>query len=45
MAKKWVCCVCNYVYDGEIEFEKLDDDYVCPICGVDKSFFELRDVD
>ena len=45
MAKKWVCCVCNYVYDGEIDFEKLGDDYVCPICGVDKSFFELRDVE
>lgn len=45
MAKKWVCCVCNYVYDGDIDFEKLGDDYVCPICGVDKSFFELKDIE
>lgn len=42
--KKWVCTVCNYVYEGEIEFEKLDDDYICPICGVDKSYFELKEV-
>ena len=42
--KKWVCTVCNYVYDGEVEFEKLDDDYICPICGVDKSYFELKEV-
>ena len=45
MAKKWVCTVCNYVYDGDIPFEKLPDDYVCPLCGVDKSFFEEREVD
>ena len=36
--------VCNYVYDGEIPFEKLPDDWVCPLCGVDKSFFEEREV-
>lgn len=45
MAKQWVCTVCNYVYDGDVPFEKLDDDYICPICGVDKSFFELRDIE
>lgn len=44
MEKKWVCTVCNYVYDGETPFEELGDDYVCPLCGVDKSFFEQRDV-
>ena len=44
MAKKWVCCVCNYVYDGDIDFENLGEDYVCPICGVDKSFFELKEI-
>lgn len=43
MAKQWVCTVCNYVYDGETPFEELPDDYVCPVCGVDKSFFEQRD--
>lgn len=45
MAKQWVCTVCNYVYDGDIPFEELPDDYVCPVCGVDKSYFELRDVE
>ena len=45
MAKQWVCTVCNYVYDGEIPFEELPGDYVCPLCGVDKSYFELRELD
>lgn len=40
--KKWVCTVCGYVYDGEIPFEDLPDDWLCPLCGVDKSFFELQ---
>lgn len=39
--KKYVCSVCGYVYDGEIPFEKLPDDYVCPMCGEPKSSFEL----
>lgn len=38
--KKHVCAVCNWEYDGsEGPFEDLPDDYVCPICGVDKSNF------
>jgi len=41
-AKKWVCTVCNYVYDGDVPFEQLPEDYVCPLCGVDKTFFELQ---
>ena len=40
--KKWVCTVCGYVYDGETPFEELPEDWVCPLCGVDKSFFELQ---
>ena len=32
---KWVCSVCGYVYEGEIPFEDLPDDWVCPLCGVD----------
>ena len=39
--KQWVCVVCGYVYDGDT-FEELPDDWTCPVCGVDKSFFELR---
>lgn len=38
--KKYVCTVCHYEYDGEIPFEELPDDYVCPICGVGKDMFE-----
>lgn len=40
--KKWVCTVCGYVYDGDVPFEDLPEDWVCPLCGVDKSFFELQ---
>jgi len=39
---KWECSACGYVYDEEKEgkkFEDLPDDWVCPVCGVDKSFF------
>ena len=37
--KKYVCSICGYEYDGEIPFEQLDGDYVCPICGVGKDMF------
>ena len=40
--KQWVCVVCGYVYDGDTPFEELPDDWTCPVCGVDKSCFELR---
>jgi len=39
---KWECGAYKYIYDEEKEgtkFEDLPDDYVCPVCGVDKSFF------
>lgn len=49
--KKYICTVCNYVYDpavgdpdGGIEagtaFEDIPDDWVCPECGVEKDMFE-----
>jgi rubredoxin len=48
---KYQCTVCEYVYDPEqgdpdggikpgTPFEKLPDDWVCPVCGADKSDFE-----
>jgi rubredoxin len=48
---KYVCQVCGYVYDpavgdsdGGVEpgtaFENLPEDWVCPVCGADKSAFE-----
>lgn len=42
---KYVCTVCQWVYDEEKEgtkFEDLASDWVCPICGVDKDMFELQ---
>ncbi|MBN2283426.1 MAG: rubredoxin [Deltaproteobacteria bacterium] len=49
--QKYVCSVCGYVYDpaeGDPEanippgtpFEKLPDDWTCPVCGASKDEFE-----
>jgi rubredoxin len=48
--QKYVCGVCGYIYDpekGDTEgnipagtpFEKLPDDWSCPVCGASKSEF------
>jgi flavin reductase (DIM6/NTAB) family NADH-FMN oxidoreductase RutF/rubredoxin len=48
---KYQCTVCGYIYDPKLgdpdggiapgtPFEKLPDDWVCPICGAQKSQFE-----
>lgn len=37
--KHWICKVCGYVYDGDIPFEDLPEDWVCPLCGVGKDEF------
>ena len=50
--KKYICTVCQWVYDPEIgdpeqgiepgvAFENLPDDYVCPLCSVGKDEFEV----
>ena len=50
---KWEC-PCGYIYDpmeGDIEnnipsetpFEDLPDDWVCPLCGAEKEYFEKLD--
>lgn len=36
---KWVCQICGYVYDGDIPFEQLPEDWKCPLCGHPKSDF------
>lgn len=36
----WQCTICHYVYDGDVPFEELPDDYVCPICHQPKAAFE-----
>ena len=40
-SKKWVCSICQYVYDDKIPFEDLDASWRCPFCGVSKEMFEL----
>lgn len=37
--EKWVCGICGYVYDGEIPFQDVPNQYVCPICKQPKSVF------
>ncbi len=48
--KKYVCTACDYVYDPEkgdpengiaagTPFEKLPDDWACPLCGLGKEVF------
>ena len=32
----WKCRICGYVYEGPV----LPDDFVCPVCGHDRSDFE-----
>ncbi len=49
--QKWQCTSCGYIYDPEAgdpdggippgtPFEELPDDWVCPVCGVEKNMFE-----
>lgn len=49
--QKYRCSVCGYIYDPELgdpegkvapgtAFEKLPEDWLCPICGADKTAFE-----
>jgi len=50
--EKYRCMVCGYIYDPEegdpesgvhpgTSFEDLPEDWVCPLCGADKSQFEV----
>jgi rubredoxin len=49
--EKWVCTICNYVYDPALgdptanvppgtAFEDLAEDWVCPECGAGKEEFK-----
>ena len=49
--RKYFCNPCGYTYDPEkgdpehgiapgTPFEALPDDWVCPVCGIDKSMFQ-----
>ena len=48
--KKYTCNICGYVYDPAVgdpdnrfaagtPFEKLPEDWTCPVCGASKSDF------
>ena len=37
---KWQCRICGHVYEGEVPFEQLPDDWQCPLCGVGKDAFD-----
>ena len=41
---KYRCMVCGYIYNPKdndnIDFNDLDDDYVCPVCHAGKNKFE-----
>ncbi len=52
--KKYVCEVCGYIYDPEegdedtnipagTDFDSLPEDWVCPLCGAEKSEFSPVD--
>ncbi len=52
--KKYVCDVCDWVYDPElglpdkgippgIPFENLPEDFVCPDCGASKEDFSPKE--
>ena len=36
---KWVCSICGYEYDGDVPFNELPDDFVCPVCKQPKDKF------
>ncbi len=40
---KWVCSICGYEYNGEIPFEELPEDFVCPLCKQPKSKFVFKE--
>jgi rubredoxin len=50
--KKYECTLCGYIYDPEagdpdsgiapgVAFESLPANWVCPVCGADKSQFKV----
>jgi len=42
---KYVCDVCGWEYDEEVEgvkWEDVADDFVCPLCGVGKDDFSAE---
>lgn len=53
MGKYYTCSVCGYEYvpaEGDTQagvpegtpFDKLPDDWICPVCGAPKAEFKLK---
>ncbi len=43
---KYICDVCGYVYDEEVEgvlWVDLSEDYACPLCAVGKDAFSVEE--
>lgn len=40
--EKWVCTLCGHIYEGDIPFEQLPEDWTCPICMQPKNVFEKK---
>ena len=51
---KYICDVCGYVYDEVVgdpdngiapgtKWEVVDDDFLCPLCGVGKDQFSVEE--
>lgn len=43
---KYVCQICGYVYDEakeKVPFDELPNDWVCPLCGAEKSMLEKQE--
>jgi len=42
--KKYICTVCGYIFDESdgVLWENLPSNWLCPLCGADKSAFELQ---
>ena len=42
---KYECTVCGHIYDEEVEgvpWRQLPDDWECPVCSADTSYFEVK---
>lgn len=52
--RKFICSACGYVFDEALgdpdsgiqpgtRWEDIPEDWLCPECGVDKSYFDLME--
>ncbi|HEX2395047.1 MAG TPA: rubredoxin [Bacteroidales bacterium] len=52
-ADKYYCTACGYIYDPAVgdpengfppgtRFEDLPDNWMCPVCGTEKEYFEKK---